>query len=696
LCRAGGLGFFPMNRLPIPGGKRSAAIAATMVFLLGASVLAGWAFKIDVLKSVMADWVTMKPNTALGLILCGIALGLSEHSRIPLLRWIAFTAAALLIAIGAMTLSEYLFGLNFAIDELLFRDYSQPLGDSLPAGMSPLSAYCFILAGIALEVAASPARKRKWMPFVAAIGATLVTVGTVAILGYAIDGIMGVQWWNYTGLALHTAIGFGILGLGIIAMVSRSGDLVWSLGRNTSLRFALGILTLLASAGISYHFTAQLRSASASVSHTQDALREFQAISTANVAMQSAFRGFLMDPDHEYVADITRAENALRLHTVAARQLTIDNERQQIRLDKFEPILALQIGNVDYTVDLDRKQGRAAAEEYFATGPIRKLAVQFRIVVRELRDGELKLLASRSEAAALAERTAFLVLPLGTFLSVALLVMGLFFLNAGAHERDKAERRLQASFSEIERMKNELEIRVAERTRQLEMSNKELEAFSYSVSHDLRAPLRAVDGFSQAIIEDFGPAIPLEGHRQLNVIRSSTQKMGELIDDLLTFSRLSRQPLSLMPVDTMALVSSVLADMKDQLAGRDVKITVGTLPPCQSDPSLLRQVWVNLLSNAVKYTAKCEHAVVDVGFLIQEGESVFFVRDNGTGFDMRYAGKLFGVFQRLHRSEDYEGTGVGLAIVQRIVHRHEGRVWADAAVGVGATFFFTLEKKPNP
>jgi light-regulated signal transduction histidine kinase (bacteriophytochrome) len=228
------------------------------------------------------------------------------------------------------------------------------------------------------------------------------------------------------------------------------------------------------------------------------------------------------------------------------------------------------------------------------------------------------------------------------------------------------------------------------------MSNKELEAFSYSVSHDLRAPLRAIDGFSQAIVEDFGPVIPLEGHRQLNVIRSSTQKMGELIDDLLTFSRLSRQPLALMSVDTMALVRSVLADMKGQLAGRDVKITVGTLPPCQSDPSLLRQVWVNLLSNAVKYTAKCEHAVVDIGFRIQEGESVFFVRDNGTGFDARYAGKLFGVFQRLHRPDEYEGTGVGLAIVQRIVHRHEGRVWADAAVGVGATFFFTLEKKPNP
>jgi light-regulated signal transduction histidine kinase (bacteriophytochrome) len=215
------------------------------------------------------------------------------------------------------------------------------------------------------------------------------------------------------------------------------------------------------------------------------------------------------------------------------------------------------------------------------------------------------------------------------------------------------------------------------------------------VSHDLRAPLRAVDGFSQAVLEDFGPSIPLEGHRQLNVIRAATQKMGDLIDDLLTFSRLSRQPLSVRPVQTEALVKSVLADLKGQMAGRDVKVSVAPLPVSDSDPALLKQVWVNLLSNALKYSSKREHATVEVGCTEQKGEQVFFVRDNGTGFDMRYSGKLFGVFQRLHRADEYEGTGVGLAIVQRIVHRHGGRVWAEAAPDLGATFFFTLAKPPT-
>jgi light-regulated signal transduction histidine kinase (bacteriophytochrome) len=365
-------------------------------------------------------------------------------------------------------------------------------------------------------------------------------------------------------------------------------------------------------------------------------------------------------------------------------------------MDNFQPKLIEEIGFIDRTVDLYKKNGREAALQYFNGGAGLKIAATFRTSVRGMRDDELKLLAVRSEAAEVAERTAFLVLPLGTFLSLALLSVGLFFLNAGAHERDKAERRLQVSFREIEQMKNDLEVRVAERTRQLEVSNKELEAFSYSVSHDLRAPLRAVDGFSQAVLEDFGPSIPLEGHRQLNVIRAATQKMGDLIDDLLTFSRLSRQSLSLRPVQTEALVKSVLADLKGQMANRDVKVTVGPLPVCESDPALLKQVWVNLLSNALKYTSKREHATVEVGCIEQESEQVFFVRDNGTGFDMKYSDKLFGVFQRLHRADEYEGTGVGLAIVQRIVHRHGGRVWADAAPELGATFFFTLANPATP
>jgi PAS domain S-box-containing protein len=249
---------------------------------------------------------------------------------------------------------------------------------------------------------------------------------------------------------------------------------------------------------------------------------------------------------------------------------------------------------------------------------------------------------------------------------------------------------------DVRRLNADLERRVIQRTAELGDANKELEAFSYSVSHDLRAPLRAMDGFSQAVLEDYGPQLPEEGRRGLQTIREEAQKMGTLIDDLLTFSRLSRLPLQKHKVNNDKLVRSVIDDLNAQQTGRQLSVHVGELPESVGDPALLKQVWINLLSNAFKYTRHHAVALVEVGCSRESGEDIYFVRDNGTGFDMRYASKLFGVFQRLHRAEDYEGTGVGLAIVQRIIHRHGGRVWADAAVNRGATFFFTLDPESKP
>jgi signal transduction histidine kinase len=244
------------------------------------------------------------------------------------------------------------------------------------------------------------------------------------------------------------------------------------------------------------------------------------------------------------------------------------------------------------------------------------------------------------------------------------------------------------------KMNEELEQRVQERTAELRAANRELEAFSYSVSHDLRAPLRAITGFSSILLEDYAPQLPDEAQRYLHIVGNSAQQMGQLIDDLLTFSRLGRMELRKQPVAPADLVRQVLEDLQAERAGRQVEIKLGDLPPCRAEPTLLKQVFVNLLGNALKYTRRQEAAHIEVGYLEKGGERVYFVKDNGAGFDMQYANKLFGVFQRLHRAEEYEGTGVGLAIVQRIIHRHGGRVWAEAAVDQGATFYFTLEGGP--
>ena len=245
-------------------------------------------------------------------------------------------------------------------------------------------------------------------------------------------------------------------------------------------------------------------------------------------------------------------------------------------------------------------------------------------------------------------------------------------------------------YQALETAKEDLERRVVERTAQLKAANNELESFSYSVAHDLRAPLRAMDGFSRLVVEDFAPLLPDEAQRYLHLVRENAQQMGHLIDDLLTFARLSRQPVNRQPVHTADLVEQVVKDLQHDREGRAVHIAINDLPVCQADPALLRQVFANLLSNALKFTRTREEARIEVRSQTDDGEPVYVVKDNGVGFDMQYMGKLFGVFQRLHRAEEYEGTGVGLAIVQRIIHRHGGRIWAEAAVDKGATFYFTL------
>lgn len=273
--------------------------------------------------------------------------------------------------------------------------------------------------------------------------------------------------------------------------------------------------------------------------------------------------------------------------------------------------------------------------------------------------------------------------------------IGVLYLNFGQSRRFLPEERsfLLAVAHHCAQALERARLDEAERTARVatEVANRELEAFSYSVAHDLRAPLRAMDGFSRILLEEYAAELSPEGQHYAQLIQANAQQMGRLIDDLLEFSRLGRKPVRKQSVDLAELVRQVLVEVEPESRGRPIEVNVGSLPSVVADPALLKQMFANLLANAFKFTRRREGARIEVGCGEDGGETVYWVRDNGVGFDMRYVDKLFHVFQRLHREEEYEGTGVGLAIVQRVIHRHGGRIWAEAEIDRGATFYFTLD-----
>jgi len=263
------------------------------------------------------------------------------------------------------------------------------------------------------------------------------------------------------------------------------------------------------------------------------------------------------------------------------------------------------------------------------------------------------------------------------------------WLGIRVGNRDITARR--TAEDKIIELNRDLERRVIERTEQLEAANQEMEAFSYSVSHDLRTPLRAIDGFSRILLDDYTNKLDDEGRRLLNVVRDNTSRMGQLIDDILKFSRTGRLELTFSEIDMERLAREVAEELKP--ADDNLQLEIEPVPKAWGDRAMMRQVFINLLSNAIKFCQSSDVVRIKVGGSIEGDEVIYYVKDNGAGFDMQYVNKLFGVFQRLHSMTEFEGTGIGLAIVKRIITRHGGRVWAEGKVGEGATIYFALPKK---
>ena len=387
----------------------------------------------------------------------------------------------------------------------------------------------------------------------------------------------------------------------------------------------------------------------------------------------------------------TDTEIEALFHQARELALFVEAVRKETRLQSQAEIAALGQKARDLAVSVESVRQAALSDSDTEIAAMEQQARALAATVETVR--EETFLQSENEIAALGQKARDLAISVETEGEETLLQSDTEIESL--MKTDKVTRKLNAV----------LEQRVLERTEQLQDANKELESFCYSVSHDLRAPLRAIDGFSRIVLEEYSDPLPDEAKTYLKMVRDNTRQMGQLVDDLLAFSRLGRLALVKQAVHPGKMVQLCLEEMRKEQEDRQLDIEIGEMPTCQADPTLLKQVWTNLLSNALKYTRKRKAGRISIGCRSEQRElatsgasptafrteSVYFVKDNGAGFDMKYADKLFGVFQRLHRAADYEGTGVGLAIVQRIINRHGGRVWGEAQPNQGAMFSFTLE-----
>jgi len=456
-----------------------------------------------------------------------------------------------------------------------------------------------------------------------------------------------------------------------VAGASRSG----SLQRRLTAAFAGALAVVIALALAVFHTAERALDSSRQVAQAHEVLQVMVGVEGALLMAQSAVRGFVITGDAIYLRDRDNAVLSLESRVRRLRDLTADSESQQKRWRMLRDRLDGRMELLDRLVLVRQTEGADAARELLRSvypPPPPATTGRIRAITGEMVEEEERRLARRTQEE---EKASGLAVAAGLVLAVLFVL--LFSLAYLAIRRQIAEAvRLNAI--------------LARRTEEVEAANRELESFSYSVSHDLRAPLRAIDGFSRMLTEDYGGRLDDEGRRRLGVIHENTRRMAQLIDDLLDFSRLGKRPLACSAVDMTALAGEVYRELRVAHPEGEAVFDLAPLPQGWGDAAMLRQVLANLLSNSLKYVGKDRVPRIEVSGRAEGAENVYCVKDNGVGFDMAYYGKLFGVFQRLHSEKEFSGTGVGLAIVQRVVARHGGRVWAESAPDRGASFYFSL------
>ncbi len=447
----------------------------------------------------------------------------------------------------------------------------------------------------------------------------------------------------------------------------------WSIERRVLAGFGLVFACIVVISAISYRNTSVLIENSRLDTKSHELVQLLSSVEEALGAAESGHRRYLVTGDESYLKSYRATVEQMPEYLRYLRGLANEGAEQRDRVEALERLITSQLNAEADAIIQRQKRGYEGVRHLALAGAAKNEIEGIHSLMTELDTAEQRILHARVEESAGSTKNTIALLGLGAFLQLVLLASVYFLIHHDVTERRRVAAELQT--------RGEL----------LEASNKELEAFSYSVSHDLRAPLRHIDGYAALLSKVAGETLNDKARRYLQTISGSAKQMGQLIDDLLVFSRMGRQDMLRTTVNLDQLVKTVLHDLRLDLQGRTISWTMHPLPHVSGDPAMLRQVFVNLISNALKFTATRPETKIEIGAVTRNSvEAEVFVRDNGVGFDMQYVDKLFGVFQRLHRSDEFEGTGIGLANVRRIIHRHGGRTWAEGALDQGATFYFSL------
>jgi signal transduction histidine kinase len=443
------------------------------------------------------------------------------------------------------------------------------------------------------------------------------------------------------------------------------------INRNILWGLIVSILIILGLGILSYSYFFNLSAATQWTNHARRVLQNVEEVRNMLVVLENSQRGFSLTGDETFLRSFERNEVSIHELVNELDSLTRDNATQQSFITQLEPMVQSQLEFTHNVITARRTSFESAVNEIKTLAGVNNMS-KIHEQLNEIKAEEQGLLLTRS----LSVQTGFfrfVMAFMGLLVVTLVVLLGLMWLiNSNTRKRSVAEQRLRDAELETKKI------------------NQDLESFSYSVSHDLRAPLRSINGYAQILIEDYSERFDEEGNRLLNVIINNAKRMGQLIDDLLEFSRLGRQEIRRVPWNIDEQVRTITNELMERENGRTIELDVRPLGSALVDSNMMRQVWINLIGNSIKYTRNKQVAKIEVGRIEENGEVVFFVKDNGAGFDMTYMDKLFGVFQRLHKANEFEGTGVGLALVKRIIDRHKGRIWAHAKVGEGATFYFSV------